>query len=68
MRLQAPVKDKGDIITEPGDMLVFVAGHAPIFGTQSLYFRDPVFLARANLPAPQGNSPIGTAAIPPFRL
>jgi type IV secretion system protein VirD4 len=68
MRLKAPVKDRGDIITEPGDMLVFVAGHAPIFGTQSLYFRDPVFLARANLPAPQGNSPIGTAAIPPFRL
>ena len=68
MRLKAPAKDKGDIITEPGDMLVFVAGHAPIFGTQSLYFRDPVFLARANLPAPQGNSPIGAAAIPPFRL
>ena len=68
MRLKAPVKDKGDIITEPGDMLVFVAGHAPIFGTQSLYFRDPVFLARANLPAPQGNGPVGAAAIPPFRL
>ena len=57
MRLKAPVKDKGDIITEPGDMLVFVAGHAPIFGTQSLYFRDPVFLARANLPAPHGQQP-----------
>ena len=58
----------GRPITEPGDMLVFVAGHAPIFGTQSLYFRDPVFLARANLAAPQGNSPVGAAAIPPFRL
>ena len=68
MRLKAPAKDKGDIITEPGDMLIFVAGHAPIFGTQSLYFRDPVFLARASLPPPQGNSPIGAAAIPPFRL
>ena len=68
MRLKAPAKDKGDIITEPGDMLVFVAGHAPIFGTQSLYFRDPVFLARASLPPPPGNSPIGAAAIPPFRL
>jgi type IV secretion system protein VirD4 len=49
-------------------MLVFVAGHAPIFGTQSLYFRDPVFLARASLPPPPGNSPIGAAAIPPFKL
>ena len=33
-------------------MLVFVAGHAPILGTQSLYFRDPVFLERAQLPVP----------------
>ncbi len=55
MRLKAPVKDKGDIITEPGDMLVFVTGHAPIFGMQSLYFRDPVVLARANLPPPLDN-------------
>ena len=31
-------------------MLIFVAGHAPIFGTQSLYFLDPVFRERAKLP------------------
>jgi type IV secretion system protein VirD4 len=68
LRLKAPLKSKGDIITEPGDMLVFVAGHAPIFGTQSLYFRDPVFLARASLPPPAGNTPIGAAAFPKFKL
>ena len=54
MRLKSPVKDAGDIIVEPGDMLVFVAGHAPIYGTQSLYFRDPVFLERVKLDPPQG--------------
>lgn len=42
MRLTPPRKDARDIVTRPGAMLVFVAGHAPILGTQSLYFRDPV--------------------------
>jgi type IV secretion system protein VirD4 len=58
MRLKSPSKDAGDIITEPGDMLVFVAGHAPILGTQSLYFRDPVFSARASISAPAGDQGI----------
>ncbi len=53
MRLRSPVKDVHDHITEPGDMLIFVAGHAPIFGTQSLYFQDRVFRERAKLPVPQ---------------
>jgi type IV secretory pathway TraG/TraD family ATPase VirD4 len=30
-------------------MLIFVAGHAPIRGTQSVYFRDPVFLERSRI-------------------
>jgi type IV secretion system protein VirD4 len=50
MRLGSPVKDASDTIVEPGDMLIFVAGHAPIRGTQSLYFRDPVFLERSRIP------------------
>jgi type IV secretion system protein VirD4 len=62
MRLKSPSKDAGDIITEPGDMLVFVAGHAPILGTQSLYFRDPVFSARASIPAPAGDQGIPAPA------
>lgn len=61
MRLRSPIKDQRDIITEPGDMLIFVAGHAPILGTQSLYFRDPVFRERASLPAPPGNNGLTTA-------
>ena len=61
MRLRSPVKDQCDIITEPGDMLIFVAGHAPTLDTQSLYFRDPAFCERASLPAPPGNNGLTTA-------
>ncbi len=56
MRLRSPVKAGNDLIVEPGDMLVFVSGHAPIFGTQSLYFLDPVFSRRARLPVPASDS------------
>jgi type IV secretion system protein VirD4 len=49
MRLRSPAKDASDTIVEPGDMLIFVAGHAPMRGTQSLYFRDPVFLERSRI-------------------
>ena len=34
----------------PGDMLIFTAGHAPIYGRQILHFIDPVFLARSSMP------------------
>jgi type IV secretion system protein VirD4 len=55
MRLKAPQKDRKDQIVEPGELLVFVSGHAPIRGTQSLYFRDGSFLKRAKIPpAPSG--------------
>jgi len=56
MRLRSPQKNAEDLIVEPGDMLIFVAGHAPVFGTQSLYFLDPVFSKRAKLPVPQTDS------------
>lgn len=52
MRLRAPVKSAQGDITEPGDMLIFVAGHAPVMGTQSLFFRDPTFLSRSKLTPP----------------
>jgi type IV secretion system protein VirD4 len=52
-RLKAPEKDEdGTQIVSPGDVLVFVAGHPPIKGTQILYFRDPVFAKRVRLPVP----------------
>jgi type IV secretion system protein VirD4 len=66
MRLRAPQKGQNDLIVEPGDMLVFVSGHAPIFGTQSLYFLDPVFSKRAQLPVPVTDS-LHRSEVPPFQ-
>jgi type IV secretion system protein VirD4 len=56
MRLQGPVKDGHGQIQEPGDLLIFAAGHAPIYGTQMLYFTDPVFSQRAKAKAPTTDS------------
>jgi len=68
LRLKAPKKDDRDRIVEPGDMLIFVAGHAPIFGAQSLYFRDPVFRERAKLPPPDTDVIPGRRQVTPFKL
>ncbi len=52
LRLPGPQKDGQGNIMEAGDMLIFVAGKAPIYGKQILYFKDPLFLARAKFAAP----------------
>ena len=52
MSLPGPRKNAQGDIEEPGEMIVRVAGGAPIRGRQPLYFLDPVFLARARVPAP----------------
>ena len=51
-RLRAPQKGAAGEIIAPGDVLVFVSGHAPIYGTQSLFFENPVFRKRAAIQAP----------------
>ena len=66
MRLRGPQKGTNDLIVEPGDMLIFIAGHAPVMGTQSLYFLDPVFRARAKLPVPETDS-LHRSRVPPFQ-
>lgn len=53
MRLPGAKKDGNGKIIEAGDMLIFVAGHAPIYGVQPLYFQDPVLADRARVPAPE---------------
>lgn len=52
MRLPAASKDAQGNVTEPGDMLIFMAGQTPIYGKQILYFMDPVFSKRAKVTAP----------------
>jgi type IV secretion system protein VirD4 len=62
MRLPGAEKDATGRVTKPGDMLIFTAGQAPIYGRQILYFADPVFSARAKIPAPERSDSLHTFA------
>jgi type IV secretion system protein VirD4 len=52
MRLPGPRKRPDGTIEQPGNLLVFVAGHAPIYAVQPLYFLDRTFAARAAMAPP----------------
>ena len=52
MRLKGPEKDATGKILVPGDMLIFVAGYAAVYGRQMLYFLDPEFNRRVKINAP----------------
>ncbi|KTD62172.1 type IV secretory system conjugative DNA transfer family protein [Legionella spiritensis] len=51
-RMPGPKKDANGLITEAGDMVIYVAGFPAIYGKQPLYFKDSVFIARASVEAP----------------
>jgi len=53
LRMPGPRKSATGEIEEAGDMVVYVAGYPAIYGKQLLYFKDPVFQARAAIPAPK---------------
>ena len=59
MALPGPKKNAQGDIEEPGEMIIRVAGAAPIRGRQPLYFLEPVFLARAKIAAPTDTDRIG---------
>jgi type IV secretion system protein VirD4 len=52
LRMLGPEKDENGRIAKAGDMIIYVAGYPAIYGKQPLYFQDPVFAARAAVPAP----------------
>lgn len=52
MRLKGPEKDAAGKILTPGDMLIFIAGYAAVYGRQMLYFLDPEFKRRVKINAP----------------
>lgn len=62
LRMAGPKKDDDGLITEPGDMIIYVAGYPAIYGKQPLYFKDDVFSARAAVPAPAYSDKIARAA------
>ncbi|MNG36653.1 Conjugal transfer protein TraG [compost metagenome] len=51
--MPGPVKSAAGDITQAGDMVVYMAGYPAIYGKQPLYFKDPVFQARASIQAPK---------------
>jgi len=53
MRLPGAIKDNNAQVIEGGDMLIFIAGQAPIYGKQILFFKDKVFLDRSKVAAPK---------------
>jgi type IV secretion system protein VirD4 len=60
LRLPGPLKNAQGEIEQPGDMVISVAGYPAIYGKQPLYFKDPVFRARAAIPAPGSSDRLHT--------
>ena len=52
MKLKGPEKDAAGKILTPGDMLIFIAGYAAVYGRQMLYFLDPEFKRHVKINAP----------------
>jgi len=52
LRMPGPKKNAEGQIETAGDMVVYMAGFPAIYGKQPLYFKDPIFTARAAIPAP----------------
>ncbi len=52
LRIPGPLKNAEGLIEKAGDMVVYVAGSPAIYGIQPLFFKDPIFKARAAVPAP----------------
>lgn len=83
-RMRAPEKVKvngEEKIVGRGDMLIFVAGQNPIYGTQPLYFMDETYTKRSSVqraatssklpkePVPARTAPVtGGPAAAPFKL
>ena len=71
LRMPGPKKDADGNINEAGDMVIYVAGYPAIYGRQPLYFQDPVFSARAAVPAPKVSDTLltasATAAVQPLK-
>ncbi|MBV9390395.1 MAG: type IV secretory system conjugative DNA transfer family protein [Verrucomicrobia bacterium] len=49
MRLKSARKNSQGVITEPGNMVIYVAGYPAIMGRQPLYFKDPELARRARI-------------------
>lgn len=55
MRLPGAEKDRQGRVKKAGDMLIFPAGFAPIYGRQVLFFQDKKLLGRSHLASANTN-------------
>jgi len=65
LRMKGPEKNQVGEILEAGDMVIYVAGFPAIYGKQPLYFKDPVFLRRAQIAAPDKSDVLRNRAARP---
>ena len=63
LRMPGPKKDANGGIIEAGDMVIYVAGYPAIYGRQPLYFQDPIFQARAAVPAPKESDKLTASTV-----
>lgn len=61
LRMPGPTKNEDGLITQRGDMVVYVAGYPAIYGRQPLFFQDETFAARASVPEPKVTDKIRNA-------
>ena len=61
LRMPGPKKNAEGLITERGDMVVYVAGYPAIYGKQPLFFQDEIFSMRASVPEPKTTDRIRSA-------
>jgi type IV secretion system protein VirD4 len=61
LRMPGPKKNAEGLITERGDMVVYVAGFPAIYGKQPLFFQDEIFSLRASVAEPKTTDRIRTA-------
>jgi hypothetical protein len=67
MRMKGPLKDPTDMILEPGEMVIYVAGYPAIRGTQPLYFKDCELVGMGGFPVRLTSSAIGGGTACPLR-
>jgi type IV secretion system protein VirD4 len=61
LRMPGPRKNARGDIEEAGDMVICVAGFPAIYGKQILYFKDPIFAARAAVEPPEATDTLRKA-------
>ena len=68
LRMPGPTKSATGDIEAAGDMVIYAAGWPAVYGKQPLYFKDPVFQARASVAAPAVSDKLHTVAVKNIKI